>query len=128
MVVEVTNITDGVAKTATKVELFGRTIQPGESLKVGVHLIDADVRQMACACNQPDGCSEPHAIIAIGPLPSWYKAFKARRSGKISAADLKRRFAEAAPPSPPASPAPPAPEPEAAPVEPLSESKTRRRS
>jgi len=95
MVVEVTNVTDFPGKDPREIEIFGRTLAPGESLKVSVALIDQKTRSLAGV-----GPEDPRALIAIGSLPSWYEAFKSRRGESLSHEEIKRRFS--APVAPPA--------------------------
>lgn len=110
MVVEIINITDGPHCDPELVEIYSKTLSPGESIKIPAELVDERLRQLAEGDNPK---------IAIGQAPSWYLASKIRRGKELTAEEVQRRFSQRQqkkkPPAPPPMKVPftlPAPEPE----------------
>lgn len=97
MVVSVTNITDGPGKSPTQVDIYNKTLDPGATLRLPAELIDKKVRKL-----------EEQGLIAIGQLPSWYSAAKARRGKALTPEEMQRRIT---PPVIAPVPAPRAPQP-----------------
>ncbi len=81
MIVELTNLTDGPEKSPKQIDLFGHTLNPGESLKVYAALIDKKTRSL-----------EEQGDISIGSLPSWYTNFKSKKSRVMSIEDLTKHL------------------------------------
>lgn len=94
MVVLITNVTDvpGGKHSPTQVDIYNKTLGPGASLKIPAELVNARVRALA-----------DQGLIAIGALPSWYTAAKARTGRRLSEQEKQNRFVIPTPP-----PAPPA--------------------
>lgn len=72
MIVEVTNLTDSPGKSPTEIVLFGRTLSPGDSIKVYAALVDKKTRSL-----------EEAGYISIGQIPPWYAAFKDKHKGRV---------------------------------------------
>lgn len=89
MVVIVTNLTDapGHAKGPNQVDIYNRTLGPGESLKLPADLVTKKLRTLA------EG-KDP--LIAIGSLPPWYVAAK-KRKGKPLSDEEKQKMISPAP-------------------------------
>lgn len=78
MIVEVTNLTDGPGRDPKEVSLFGRTLSPGDSIKVYAALVDKKTRSL-----------EEAGYISIGQIPPWYAAFKARHNRVLTREELE---------------------------------------
>ena len=91
MVVLITNVTDvpGGKHSPTQVDIYNKTLGPGASLKIPAELVNTRVRALA-----------DQGLIAIGALPSWYTAAKARTGRRLSAQEKQNRFVIPAPPPP----------------------------
>jgi hypothetical protein len=100
MVVLITNVTDalGGKHPPTQVDVYNKTLDPGSSLRIPAELIDKRVRALATA-----------GLIAIGALPSWYTAAKARTGKRITDEEKKKLVVRVLPLAPPKKekPAPP---------------------
>lgn len=84
MVVEIINITDGPHCDPQQVQVYTRTLAPGESIKIPAELVDDRLRLMA---------EGDHPKIAIGQAPSWYLASKIRRGQELTPEEIQRRYA-----------------------------------
>jgi hypothetical protein len=102
MVVEIINITDGPHSDPELVEIYSKTLSPGESIKIPAELVDERLRQLAEGDNPK---------IAIGQAPSWYLASKIRRGKELTKEEIQKRFElrqqKKKPPVPPPHIAPP---------------------
>lgn len=81
MVVEITNITDAPGKKPAQVDIYNRTIDPGESLKIPAELVNKKIRDLESSGN-----------IAIGAPPSWYESFKSRKGTALTDEEKKKRI------------------------------------
>ena len=84
MVVEVINVTDGPGQDPQQVQIFTRTLSPGESIKIPAELVDDRLRKLA---------EGNHPKISIGQAPSWYLASKIRRGQVLTPEEILRRYA-----------------------------------
>lgn len=75
MVVLITNVTDapGGKHSPRQVDIYNKTLDPGDSTRIPAELVDKRVRAL-----------ETEGLIAIGSLPSWYKAAKARKGKRLT--------------------------------------------
>lgn len=82
MVVLITNVTDApkAKQLPTQVDVYNKTIGPGACLKIPAELVNARVRALA-----------DQGFIAIGALPSWYTASKARTGRRLSVQEKQGR-------------------------------------
>lgn len=82
MVVDIINVTDapGSKHPPTQVDLYNRTLDPGSSVRLPVELITKRVREL-----------EAKGLIAIGQVPSWYTAAKAKKGRSLSIEEMKGR-------------------------------------
>ena len=82
MIVLITNVTDapGGKLQPRQVDIYNKTLGPGEATRIPAELVDKRVRLL-----------EKEGLIAIGALPSWYKAAKAR-TGKRLTDEQKRKL------------------------------------
>jgi hypothetical protein len=83
MVVEIINVTDGPNQDPQQVQVYSKTLAPGESIKIPAELVDERLRQLA---------EGDHPQIAIGQAPSWYLASKIRRGKELTAEEIQRRY------------------------------------
>jgi hypothetical protein len=86
MVVNIINITDAPEskKTPTRLAIYTTHLDPGEELKLPAAMVDARIKKLA-----------EQGYIAIGQLPSWYAASKARKLGqgrRLTQAELEERL------------------------------------
>lgn len=84
MVVNIVNITDAPEskKSPTRLAIYTTHLDPGDELKLPASMVDARLRKL-----------ETDGYIAIGQLPSWYAASKARKVGRrhLSPQELEQR-------------------------------------
>lgn len=84
MVVTIINITDAPEskKPPTRLAIYTTHLDPGDELKLPASMVDARLRKL-----------ESDGYIAIGQLPSWYAASKARKNGRrpLTAKELEER-------------------------------------
>lgn len=86
MAVVITNITDAAEKVLPqRIAIYTAHLDPGESLKLPATHVDARLRKL-----------ETQGVIAIGQLPSWYAASKAKKVGNhtLTAAQIKEKFSK----------------------------------
>lgn len=85
MVVSITNITDAPEskKTPTRLAIYTTHLDPGETLTLPASMVDTRLRKL-----------ETDKFIAIGQLPSWYEASKARKLGRrnLTPKELEKRL------------------------------------
>ena len=86
LLVEVTNITDAPGKQARQVDLYKKTLSPGDSVKVPAELITPQVRSL-----------EKEGLIHIGQVPSWYTAYKMKHGKQLTPEQVKQRLVKAKP-------------------------------
>jgi len=90
MAVIITNVTDAPEskKTPVRLAVYTAHLDPGESLKLPATHVDARLRTL-----------EKQGYIAIGQLPSWYDASKAKKLGRhtFTAVQLKEKFSKKKP-------------------------------
>ena len=81
MVVLIANITDSPESKhkPTELDIHNRTLAPGESVRLPAELVDKRVRKLA-----------EENWIAIGSLPSWYTASKARAGKRLTDEEKKK--------------------------------------
>jgi hypothetical protein len=88
MYVEVINVTDGPGHSPEQLDIYNKTLNPGESIKIPAELVDEKLRRMA------DG---EKAKIAIGQAPSWYLASKLRRGKELTKEEIAKHLASRVP-------------------------------
>ncbi len=92
MHIEVTNLTDGPGYSPEQIDIYTKTLSPGESIKIPAELVNEKLRRLA-AGEKPK--------IALGQAPSWYLASKIRRGKTLTKDEVRRRLAARVPASPP---------------------------
>lgn len=96
MHVEVINLTDGPGHNPEQLDIYNKTLNPGESIKIPAELVDEKLRKMS---------EGEKAKIAIGQAPSWYVASKLRRGKELTREEIQKHMASRAPkPVPPPAP------------------------
>lgn len=90
MVVLVTNLTDapGHPNGPVQVDIYNKTLNPGESLKIPADLVDKKIRSLA---------NGESPLISIGNLPPWYVTAK-KRVGRPLSKEEKDKMQVAPPP------------------------------
>lgn len=106
MVVSIVNITDAPEskKTPTRLAIYTTHLDPGEELKLPASMVDVRIRSL-----------EDQGYIAIGQVPSWYEASKAKKLGRrrLSQKELETRLTKKSEsPAPEETKFPDAPKPE----------------
>lgn len=88
MYVEITNVTDAAGKSPRQIDIYNKTLDPGDSVKVPSELVDEKIRSL-----------EKDGYIAIGQVPSWYAAAKSRkgRGRSLTVEELARRISKPPP-------------------------------
>src|SRR5947209_1006119 len=85
MVVNITNITDASdsKKSPTRLAIYTTHLDPGEELKLPAAMVDARLKTL-----------ETQGYIAIGQVPSWYAASKAKKLGRkvLSPEEVAKRL------------------------------------
>jgi hypothetical protein len=83
MNVLITNLTDapGSLTPPTQVDIYNKTIGPGDILKLPANLIDKKIRTL-----------EVQGIISIGQVPSWYANAKAKKGKVLSPEEKAKRI------------------------------------
>jgi hypothetical protein len=91
VVVLIINLTDapGHPKGPTQIDIYNKTLSPGEQLKLPADLVDKRVRSLAEGENP---------VIAIGNLPPWYVAAKKKKGRPLTPEE--RQSMQVAPPPP----------------------------
>lgn len=84
MVVLITNVTDGPGKKPKDVRVYNKKIRPGAELRVNAKYVDDKVRKL-----------EDAGYIAIGPVPTWYADYAAKRHTKNLSSEQVREKLEA---------------------------------
>lgn len=84
MVVLITNVTDGPGKKPKDVRVYNKKIRPGAELRVNAKYVDDKVRKL-----------EDAGYIVIGPVPSWYADYAAKRQTKNLSSEQVREKLEA---------------------------------
>jgi hypothetical protein len=81
MIVTITNLTDGPGQSPVQIDIWNKTLGPGDSLKLPAELVDSKLRGL-----------EKQGLVSIGPAPAWYDAFKSKKGSSISQEEKKRRM------------------------------------
>lgn len=84
---EVLNLTDAPGKVPVCIDIFSKTLMPGESVSVPTHLIDDKLRR-----------HERAGQIAIGVVPNWYRLLKLGHTDSLPAAEVQKLLAAKAKP------------------------------
>lgn len=86
MIVLITNLTDapGHAKGPLQVDIYNKTLNPGQQIKLPADLVSKKIRALA------EGDAP---LISIGNLPPWYVTAKTRKGVPLSAEERQKRMA-----------------------------------
>lgn len=81
MIVLITNVTDAPEgkHSPRQVDIYNKTLNPGESTRIPAELVDERVRNLETA-----------GLLAIGALPSWYQAAKSRTGKRLTVEEKNR--------------------------------------
>lgn len=80
MIVDIVNITDGPGKAPVQVDIYNKTLDPGQSLRIPLELVTEKLRKL-----------EKEGLIAIGSLPPWYLAAKKRVGRTLTPEEMAQR-------------------------------------